>query len=182
MLISRQSGVFACLAMLAITVSGCGPAGLAAAPPAARTTLHVAAVDNAKSEIEATRTQHQAGGDHHAGDSHHRGGGDYRYDGGDYRYDGGYGYAGYYPGYGQDDYPGYGQGSHYPRDGAPRVRCYGNYPNPSYDRSRVAEENAEAFRLAGDSIWRPKCVSAPYIVEENDRAFRRAGSQIWEPK
>lgn len=58
----------------------------------------------------------------------------------------------------------------------------GLYLNPSYDPRFVAEGNRVAFRLRGETTWRPGCVSAPDIVEENATSFRRAGSRIWERK
>ncbi|MBC7545077.1 MAG: hypothetical protein H7338_20315 [Candidatus Sericytochromatia bacterium] len=96
-----------------------------------------------------------------------------------------YGQVGYpQPIYGQVGYqPGYGQGDYYrPGSGAGFTRCYGEYQNPAYDRSRIVEENGEAFRLSGQSVWLPKCVSAPNIIEENDTSFRRLGSAVWERK
>jgi hypothetical protein len=61
-------------------------------------------------------------------------------------------------------------------------RCPGRFLNPSYDPARVAEGNEVAFRLRGESTWRPGCVSRPDIVEENATAFRRIGRSIWERK
>lgn len=64
----------------------------------------------------------------------------------------------------------------------PRLARYGRYRNPTYHPRWVAEENAVAFRLRGESTWRAKFVSAPTIAEENERAFRRVGEKIWRRK
>jgi hypothetical protein len=106
---------------------------------------------------------------------------------------GGYGQGGYGPGgYGQGGYGpgGYGPGGYGPGGYGPgygggddaRRRCIGGFLNPSYNRAAIAEENDRAFRLRGESVWRPTCVSSPNIAEENDVAFRQAGSAIWERK
>lgn len=65
------------------------------------------------------------------------------------------------------------------RDGFPRP-C--DFPNPSYDKARIAEENEVAFRLIGEATWRPKCVSRPWIAEENEEAYRPIGADIWRPR
>ena len=137
-----------------------------------------------------TGDRHRDGGRHGGGDGGRHGGGDGgRHGGGDGGRHGGPGPGGIYPGYGPGGYyrggylpPYYGGGYYGPGYGPGVDMCPGSYPNPAYDRSQVAEENAEAFRLVGESAWLPKCVSAPNIVEENATSFRRVGSAVWERK
>jgi hypothetical protein len=95
----------------------------------------------------------------------------------------GYGPGGYGPGgYGPGGYGPGGYGPGYSGDDFARRRCVRGFLNPSYNPAEIVEENDRAFRLRGESVWRPTCVSASFIVEENDVAFRRAGSAIWERK